>query len=217
MLHHGEPRKQGAWPGRYSSRLVRPSGDRERIATLLTDQRTPAPRGVALAMKINQDQVARRALSPTAHGFLYPGQVNRRALAGKRTPPGGSRTGGKFASRAAGYGARPRRQATPCGCRAGSPAGRAGARAVGLPERRHGHQAGKTSRLHPSVVLARRSYIRDQNCCCTILVTARSTRKLYDGYDAAIQHIGAEYSLCVFSQHAFAKVMLLTQSRSAPS
>ena len=45
MLHHGDPRKQGAWPGRYSSRLVRPSGDRERIATLLTDQRTPAPRG----------------------------------------------------------------------------------------------------------------------------------------------------------------------------
>src|SRR6185312_1124852 len=108
---------QGAWHGRNSSRLVRPSGDRERIATLLTDQRTPAPRGVALAMKINQDQVARRALSPTAHGLLYPGRVNRRALAGKRTPPGGSRTGGKFASRAAGYGARPRRQATPCGCR----------------------------------------------------------------------------------------------------
>jgi len=214
-LHHGGPRKQGAWPGRYSSRLVRPSGDRERIATLLTDQRTPAPRGVALAMKINQDQVARRALSPTAHGLLYPGRVNRRALAGKRTPPGGSRTGGKFASRAAGYGARPRRQATPCGCRVGSPAGRAGA--VGLPERRHGHQAGKTSRLHPSVVLARHSYIRDQNCCCTILVTARSTRKLYDGYDAALQHIGVKYSPYVFSQHAFAKVMLLTQSRSAPS
>ena len=168
-------------------------------------------------MKINQDQVARRALSPTAHGLLYPGRVNRRALAGKRTPPGGSRTGGKFASRAAGYGARPRRQATPCGCRVRSPAGRAGAGAVGLPEPRHGPQAGKTSRLHPSVVLARHSYIRDQNCCCTILVTARSTRKLYDGYDAALQHIGAEYALCVFSQHAFAKVMLLTQSRSAPS
>ena len=34
-------------------------------------------------MKINQDQVARRALSPTAHGLLYPGRVNRRALAVK--------------------------------------------------------------------------------------------------------------------------------------
>ena len=83
MLHHGEPRKQGAWPGRYSSRLVRASGDRERIATLLTDQHTRRGAGVALARKINQDQVARRALSPTAHGFLYPGRVNRRALAVK--------------------------------------------------------------------------------------------------------------------------------------
>ena len=91
MLHHGGPRKQGAWPGLYSSRLVRPSGGRERIATLLTDQHTRRGAGVALARKINQDQVARRALSPTAHGFLYPGRVNRRALAGKRTPPGGSR------------------------------------------------------------------------------------------------------------------------------
>ena len=89
MLHHGEPRKQGAWPGRYSSCLVRPSGDRERIATLLTDQRTPAPRVVALAMKINQDQVARRALSPTAHGFSPrpgqpPGTRPRRAVYAER-------------------------------------------------------------------------------------------------------------------------------------
>src|SRR4051794_24919933 len=54
---------------------------------------------------------------------------------------------------------------------------------------------GTVSRLYLNVVLARRRYIRDQNCCSRVLVTSNCTQKLAGGCDAALQHIGAEYSL----------------------